>query len=440
MYTWEYDTGDTVGRTMTGTTNTSTTVSSLSAAANVLVGARVTGTDIPANTFVVSVNVGAGTMVISSAATGSHSGVALQFDMPAVPLSGKTADTLLPSAVLGVLVTDDRHLVAYGAAQSPTTYDALNIAWCNREDYTVWPPTTLNTAGAIRCESGNQIMSMIRVFGGYLALTDLSAHPFTFVGGDDIFGLDRIGSQSGAIGPQAAVEMDGVGYWMGDGAHYSYNGRVNKMPCDVQRYVFDNINRDQTYKIVAGTNRAYNELIFFWPDLTDQENRQYHAVNLSDSTWVKSNPDFGVLSRTTWIDANALFKTPIGTDGINFMIYQHDAGTTADGEAITYLLDSGEIELQDENGTFTGDRFTRLKKVVPDFAYATGQHQLTIYARGYPYETPVTKGPYDMVVADNALRFNVKARGRSFRFRMSGTGNMRLGDSQAYGAPDGAKQ
>ena len=445
IYFWDYSAAN-LGRTMTGTTsNTSTTVSALTNDTAIVVGDRVTGTGIPVDTFVSSVNTVAHTMVISHAATASGTGVTLTFTSPAVALSTLTADAALPSVALGIFVTDDRELVAFGAAQSPQTYDALNIAWCDREDFTVWTPSDTNTAGAIRCETGNQIMGAVRVFGGWLILTDLSAHPFTFQGGDDIWGLDRVGSTGGAIGPHAMVEVDGVAYWMGPNAIHSYNGRVNTVPCDVHEAVYNNINRLQAYKICAGTVRRYGLLIWFLPGtLTSLENDSYFGVNTFDSTWelggsLADTDDVPVaaFSRTTWIDSNALFKTPLGTDGSNYKIYQHEAGTTADGVPIAYALETGEIELKAEGGSIqASDTFIRLKKVAPDWAYISGAHSLTIKARGYANDPEVEKGPYDMT----GVMFNPKARGRSFRFLMTGTGDMRLGDMEAYGSPDGGRR
>jgi hypothetical protein len=442
IYVWTYGDGDTVGITATGDLHSSTTIDNLSNDLD-LVGMRVTGSGIPDDTFVDSVNHGANSLVLTQAASATAAGVSLQFDMPAVALTdlvaASTADSLVPTAALAVLVTDDRELVAIGAAQDPVEYDALNIAWCDREDYLTWTPTALNTAGAIRCESGNQLMGVAKVFGGYLMLTDLSAHPFTFVGGDDIWSLDRIGSQSGCIAPLAMTEMDGVAYWMGFDAHYTYNGKVNKIPCDVHATVFQNLNRTQSYKIIAGTNRAYNEVLWFWTHLTETENNRAHAICLTDGTWSKHVG----LARSTWIDANALFKTPLGceADG-DLKVMEHDSGTLADGEPFEYSLTTAQIQLNGQ--TITGDQYIRLKKIVPDFVTDTehpnvfsGQHALTVYARGYPYEDPVTKGPYDITTQRT---FQPKARGRTFQFELSGTGNLRVGNLMAYGAQDGAKQ
>ena len=64
----------------TGTTNATTTISSLSSTTGLLAGQYISGAGIPANTTISSVNSGASTMVISNAVTvsGTQTGVALK--------------------------------------------------------------------------------------------------------------------------------------------------------------------------------------------------------------------------------------------------------------------------------------------------------------------------------------------------------------------------
>ncbi len=420
----------------------STTILEVASTTGIEVGMRVTGDGIAEDSFVTAV--GSGTITISEEIEAPLDGTSVQFDMPAIPISGFDAtgtsdpDALVPTSCLGIFVTDDRTLVALGAAQGGDDYDALNIAWCDREDYTVWTSTTLNTAGAIRCEAGNQIMGACQVFGGWIILTDLSAHPFTFQGGDDVFGLDRLGTKSGAIGPQAMVTLDGIAYWMGYSSMYRYNGKVEQINCDVQQYVFSDVAKNRSYKICAGTNAQYGEVLWFYPSSTSVENNRYFAVNVLEPAWSVGDG----LSRTTWIDINPLFNTPLGTDGENFKLYQHESGTTADGEPIEYLLESGDLDMKQEGGTIqASSQHLRLKKIVPDFAYVTGEHNLEIDARSYPGETAdvTTKGPYALESNGKGHMFNPKARGRLFRFRQTGTGDFRQGNFEAWGAPDGGR-
>ena len=63
--------------TQVGTTHTSTSVTALGNAASIPVGASISGSGVPSNTFVQSVNVGASTLVLSAPTTTSVSGTTL---------------------------------------------------------------------------------------------------------------------------------------------------------------------------------------------------------------------------------------------------------------------------------------------------------------------------------------------------------------------------
>jgi hypothetical protein len=58
--------------------------------------------------------------------------------------------------------------------------DPLNIRWCSSEDYTVWRPTDLNTAGNLRCEVGNEIVGAMPARGGHLICTDIATYHFRY--------------------------------------------------------------------------------------------------------------------------------------------------------------------------------------------------------------------------------------------------------------------
>lgn len=79
--------------TPTGTTHSSTTIDTISSMTGIEAGMSVTGSGIPANTVVVSVNTGGSSIVISQAATSSAGGVALTFtwSMP-TGVSGTTVE------------------------------------------------------------------------------------------------------------------------------------------------------------------------------------------------------------------------------------------------------------------------------------------------------------------------------------------------------------
>lgn len=333
-----------------------------------------------------------------------------------------------PATCLGAFVTDvDRHLVVYGA-HNGVTDDTLLLKWPSQETLTDWAPTLVNTAGDTRAERGNEIMAALEVRGTRLIFTDTAVYTFRYIGGEDVFELLRQTGKSGLIGPNAAIELDGKAYWMGDDFFYSYDGVVAAMPCDVHKYVFDNLNRQQAHKVYAGVNRGYNEVIWYYPDNTSIENNRYVAFN--DDGW-----SIGALERTSWLDDNISTSFPVATtaDGL---IYRHETGSTADGESILYRLETGDMSQEVTAPSATvGVQMSR--KVLPDYQRMEGDHTMTIEGRRLPRSAVRTKGPY----AYNATteQFSARSRAALYRYIFEGNGDFRMGTIRVMNTRDGGR-
>jgi hypothetical protein len=335
-----------------------------------------------------------------------------------------------PPICLGIFVTDDRHLIALGASVG-STLSPLRIAWPNRETLDEWTPDPSNTAGDMLLESGVEIIGWSKVRDGYIILTDTSLHTLKLVGGNDVFGINRKGSNAGIIAPHAIVESNGIATWMGPDGFYTYNGVINVLPCDIHDHIFEGINRTQVFKVCAGTNTAFNEIIWFYPSTNSAENDVYATVNMKGQ-WAN-----GTLARTSWLDQSAVIPTPIATEP-GGTIYRHDVGKTADGEPMTYRLATGDVALKIGPSVGAKENFTLTRSIIPDFDYISGSHSLTIEARERPMSTHyMTKGPY--AFTSSTAKIDAKARGRAFRLIMEGTGDFRMGAWIAYGRPDGGR-
>ena len=74
--------------------------------------------------------------------------------------------------------------------------------------------------------------------------TDTALYQMQFIGAPLTFGFKQIGSNCGAVGINAAVDVSGNSYWMSNDSFFVYDGAVKKIPCSVQDYVFDDINEN----------------------------------------------------------------------------------------------------------------------------------------------------------------------------------------------------
>lgn len=319
----------------------------------------------------------------------------------------------VPLTALGIVMSDaNRTLIAYGAHDGSIS-DPLNIRWCDEENYSVWTASASNTAGSIRCENGSLIRGMMRARGAYLVSTDTSIYLFRYVGLPFVYSLNQIASGSTLLGPNAWAEQDGITYWMGENGFYQYDGSVLPLPCDVHAYVFGRINAVQSYKVFCGTVRAYNEVWWFYVSTDATEIDSYVAYNTIEKTW-----HVGSKSRTSWIDTSVVFSYPTGTkpDGT---IHAEELGTTDDGDAFSYSLETSDVEVND------GTAFLHNRMLIPDYDRLSGTHSVSIQCRGWPARSPTTKGPFSITSATEKI--SVRARGAKLRFSFAGNDDFRMG-------------
>lgn len=323
--------------------------------------------------------------------------------------------TAAPSVNNIVRVADSRQVILYGTIpQGGSTFDPLQIRWSSQEDYNDWTPTNLNTSGEFRIQSrGSGIRSVVKLGNSHAILTASDLHLQNFVGGEDQFGFVRQSENCGVISRKAAVEYNGILYWMSNANQFfMFNGRVETIPCDVLAFVFQNLNPLYVDKVRAGVNVDFNEIWWFYPDLDSTgENNRYVIYNTVERHWA-----IGAMARTVWHSSRVLNK-PIGAGLEGEGLYYHESGWAADTSAISAFLESAYFNgNQDAYILFTD-------KIVPDFAQADGDTpfdgniQILLTGRKYPNGEEVVKGPF--TVGPTTTKISSRMRAREFKLRIS---------------------
>ena len=90
------------------------------------------------------------------------------------------------------------------------------IRFSDQEDITDYQPTSVNTAGTFRIDSGSDIRGAVKGKDYTFIGTDTSAYIMQFVGPPFTFSIRQIGSNCGVIGQNAMVFVDTSVYWMSD--------------------------------------------------------------------------------------------------------------------------------------------------------------------------------------------------------------------------------
>ena len=369
-------------------------------------------------------------------------------------------------SVMSIVSERDRHLVILGTETTIgtiTTQDKMFIRFSDQEDITDYTPTSVNTAGTFRIDSGTKIVGAVRGKDYILILTDTSAYVMQFVGPPFTFSIRQVGSNCGLIGQHAVYYANGAVYWMGQaGGFFVYDGTVKSLPCLVEDFVFtdkgDNLGiaYDQGEQIYAGLNHLYEEISWFYPKSGSTEIDRVVTYNYTENTWTT-----GSLSRTTWYDAT-LYDNPYATEfsstgtpsfptiqGVTNQngastYYAHEIGnnqvdSTGAKTAIPAFIQSGDFDLsQGGDGQF----FMSIRRFIPDFKLLTGDAQITINLRKFPADTAASSPLGPFTISSSTEKIDTRARSRFASIKVANTStdeSWRYGTFRADVQPDGMR-
>jgi len=356
-----------------------------------------------------------------------------------VDLSALGGASNTPTAALQALVSDvDQHVVCFGVNTiGSSTIDPLLVRWSDQESAADWTPTSTNTAGGARINSGSKIVGAVQARQEILIFTDASLHSMRFVGSPFIFQFSTLSTDISMISPKAAVNARGVVYFMDKGNFYTYNGAVQPLQCSVLDYVFSNINLGQAYKVFAAENNAHSEVTWYYPiGSGDTEITNYVTYNYIENLW-----SVGTLVRGAWLGAatrdNPLATSIITSTDANYL-YNHETGYDDDGSAMTAYVESGDLELSD------GEVFTFISRIIPDFNFSgnTDDASLDITLKGsnFPLEDASTLSTSTITNSSTQAYVRTRARHSIVRLESTGTGfGWRLGDIRLDMRTDGRR-
>ena len=325
----------------------------------------------------------------------------------------------------------------------------------------VWKPELANSAGFLFVKEGSKIVTGANVRQETLIWTDTSLSTLQFLGTAEVFGLQLLSNDTNIMGPNAWASVNNNMYWMGTDNFFVYDGRVNVLKCPLLRYVFEDINREQSQLVYGGTNKEFNEVIWFYcsggatPSVTID---RYVIYNYRDDIWY-----YGQLNRTTWVDAG-VNEYALATSG--GYLYSHEKGPNngqplgAAPLAINSYIESAFMDIAD------GEFYMLTKKVIPDVDFTASQTVNPVTGAtltpAVDMAVAVTKFPGAATQTTDAAgatltrgvtttaatidqytnQVFIRARGRQMNFKISsdtvGT-QWQLGDTRVDAKPDGLR-
>ena len=361
------------------------------------------------------------------------------------------ADSTTPTLANQVLVSDvDRHIIVFGCDPEDAigTQDPLLIRFSGQESLTTWTTEASNTAGSIKLGTGSEIVTAIETKQGVLVFTDVSLHVMRYLGPPFTFGITQLSNNITIIGPMTAKAVDDTVYWMGKRDFYVFSGGgVQKIPCSVKSYVFNDFNNSQTEKFFAASNSSFNEIMWFYCSSSSDEIDRYVTYNYQDQIWY-----YGTLTRTAWVDRGLDdYPRAAGTD--NYLYYHEfllDDGSTIPASGISSYIESSQLSIGE------GERFVSVSHVIPDLTFdgsssASPSATFTLKTRNYPggeYLQTESNGVTQSQAETSTLveqyteEVHMRLRGRSFALKVASTDTevqWRLGTPRVHIRPDGRR-
>lgn len=288
------------------------------------------------------------------------------------------AITNAPTGCSGLVVSEERHLIALGAGGN-----TRRVEWSDKENNTVWTPSAENEAGGFELQTETAIMRGLRVRGQVLIITQSDAHVLRYVGQPFVYGRERVGVGCGVISRQSPISVESRAFWMGQTSFWQFDGAsVSPLDCDVADYIFSDFYEIQAAKICAGHNPQYGEVWWFYPSQGSLENDRYVIYNYREDHWA-----IGQLDRLAWT-AGEVFGFPHAVDNNN-LLFRHEDTNLANGVSrqSSIFAESSAIEVG------AGEDITHVTQIIPD-ERTQGETTLTFKTRFTPTGTEYTYGPY----------------------------------------------
>jgi hypothetical protein len=240
------------------------------------------------------------------------------------------------------------------------------VRWSDQENPYQWVPEVTNQAGEFRLSSGSNIIDAVATRQEILVWTDSALYSMQYLGPPYVWGFQILMDNISIMSPNCAITVNNITYWMGTDKFYMYSGRVETLPSALRQFVFDDINKSQSFQVTCGANEGYNEVWWFYCSLNSSVIDRYVVYNYLDRVWY-----YGNLNRTAWLDSG-IRPNPMGafTNGVDDLgnptgrIVFHEVGNDdisgLGAVPITAYVQSSDFDIGD------GHNFGYIWRMIPD--------------------------------------------------------------------------
>ena len=339
-----------------------------------------------------------------------------------------------------ILVSDQRFVIVGGTNDfGDTALNNMCVRWSDQENYLEWEPMATTQAGSFILTSGSEILTMHNGKAEILVWTDTAIYSMQYLGPPLVYGFTLLAANTSLMGPNAAIVVDGIAYWMGKDKFFVYDGQVQPLTCDIRTYVFGDINPLAGFQVSAGLVAEFNEVWWLYASTDANSPDSYVIYNYVEKTWA-----YGTMDRTFWYGTDvtgAPIATTYDSDTTMGKIYYHedgcDDGTTDPVSPINAYIETSDFDIDD------GYNFGLVRRIIPDMTFrgstanspvvtlSVNPKRFSGSAYGAADEPTVTRTS-ETPVEQYTEQVYVRIRGRQMNFKIESNS---VGTKWQMGAP-----
>jgi len=331
---------------------------------------------------------------------------------------------------------------SYLSGTPNTDFNPMLVRWSDQLNPYEWVPAVTNQSGEFALTSGSFIVGARASRQEILIWTDSALYSMQYLGAPYVWGFNILMDNISVMSPNSMITINNVTYWMGADKFYMYSGRVETLPCALRQYVFNDINKDQSFQVFAGGNEGYNEVWWFYVSNSSGGTTvdKYVIYNYVDRVWY-----YGSMSRSAWLDSG-IRQYPMAADYNNRILFHESSVDDNAGDTslpINAYVQSSDFDIGD------GHNFGFVWRILPDVNFNGSNVNgpsvtMTVKPRvnsGSPYgaaNNPLVRSAdnYSTGQVYNVQEFTgqvyTRLRGRQMAFRIESTD---LGVSWQLGMP-----
>jgi hypothetical protein len=314
------------------------------------------------------------------------------------------------------------------------------IRWSDQESLTNWTPAVTNQAGGLRLSHGSAIQAVLQARQEILVFTDAALYSLQYLGAPYVWGSQLLSDNISIVSINAAVFTSGTAYWIGQDKFYKYDGRVQTLRCDLLRFIYNDIERDQFGQIFASTNEGFNEVWWFYCTKGSPTINRYVVYNYEEDVW--SYGGGTDIARTAWLDSS-LRPYPIAATYSKNLVYQEkgvdNRTDSLTGVAMNSSITTSQFDIGD------GHNFAFVWRMLPDLTFngstgGTSSNATQTVNTAKDGVSPLYVYPQDPDIFTGQLNIRIRGRQMSMRIECNTPGTQwQLGAPRIDIRPDGRR-